>query len=217
VTEQKAWELLSIVDQIHMWGATDFRNFVIQHLKPWHEFCRKCYDSDVDFSLRVTKPGSVDANGLTIHKFPETLLQSAEWTKHFPEETRKRLELKVAFHLREAMINYPTADGGGYVPFLGCGLEDCGNGLADGGYPLDSPEDALIHMREVHGESDAVLAELARSWEQGGDPSHGVPIRLPFRDTDTIIKEPRRTRKRIYEDTLDSVGVNILSKRRKLS
>ncbi|KAH7165369.1 hypothetical protein EDB81DRAFT_917353, partial [Dactylonectria macrodidyma] len=43
VTERSAWELLSLVDQIHQWGVNQFRTFVTRHLKAWHEFCSECY------------------------------------------------------------------------------------------------------------------------------------------------------------------------------
>ncbi|KAB8214327.1 hypothetical protein BDV33DRAFT_196216 [Aspergillus novoparasiticus] len=38
VTLRKAWELLSFIDQIHLWGVTDFRNTIINRLNDWHEF-----------------------------------------------------------------------------------------------------------------------------------------------------------------------------------
>jgi hypothetical protein len=213
-TEQKAWELLSMVDQIHEWGVTDFRDFVIQHLKRWHEFCKKCYDSDVDFTYRIPCSGPVDVNNQTVYMFPESLLRLAEWAKHLSEEHRKKLRLQLAFHLKEAMINY-GADGGGYVPFICCGLGECGDGLAEGGYPLDSLEELLAHMREIHGESDADLTELARAWEQGGDPNDQVPIRLPFRRGNTTILADGRRPKRSYQGVLNPGEGSVFSKRRK--
>ncbi|KAF1808088.1 hypothetical protein P152DRAFT_371413, partial [Eremomyces bilateralis CBS 781.70] len=38
VTEMKAWELLSIVDQIHNWAISEHRAFVLGHLKSWQKF-----------------------------------------------------------------------------------------------------------------------------------------------------------------------------------
>lgn len=37
-----------LVDKIHHWAKTRFRNFVIQHLKPWHKYCDEDYLSDWD-------------------------------------------------------------------------------------------------------------------------------------------------------------------------
>ena len=47
-TDRKAWELLYLVDQIHHWAKTRFRDFVIQHLKPWHKYCDENYLFDWD-------------------------------------------------------------------------------------------------------------------------------------------------------------------------
>ncbi|OJJ78665.1 uncharacterized protein ASPGLDRAFT_1198086 [Aspergillus glaucus CBS 516.65] len=55
VTMRKAWELLSLVDQIHLWGVTYFRSSIIQCLKQWHEFSRMCYANDVMFLIRMLK------------------------------------------------------------------------------------------------------------------------------------------------------------------
>jgi hypothetical protein len=41
--EREAWELLSLVDQIHLWAITEFRTFITEHLKPWHKFCDENY------------------------------------------------------------------------------------------------------------------------------------------------------------------------------
>ena len=41
--ERQAWELLSLIDQIHEYATTTFRDFVLRHLKPWHEFCEDNY------------------------------------------------------------------------------------------------------------------------------------------------------------------------------
>src|SRR6266487_2000986 len=46
VNERTAWELLSLVDQIHLWAFTDFRTFVLNHLRPWHKFCDDNYILD---------------------------------------------------------------------------------------------------------------------------------------------------------------------------
>ena len=40
--------MLFLVDQIHDWAITQFREFVLQHLKPWHEFCEENYLFDWD-------------------------------------------------------------------------------------------------------------------------------------------------------------------------
>lgn len=38
ITEEKmAWQLHSLIDQIHVWAVQVFRPFVLDHLKPWHQ------------------------------------------------------------------------------------------------------------------------------------------------------------------------------------
>lgn len=50
--ERNAWELISLVDQIHQYAVTHFRSFVMQHLNEWHRYCAENYlfdwDSDDD-------------------------------------------------------------------------------------------------------------------------------------------------------------------------
>lgn len=43
INERTAWELLNLIEQIHLWAITDFRAFVLDHLKPWHTFCEQNY------------------------------------------------------------------------------------------------------------------------------------------------------------------------------
>lgn len=48
VNDRTAWELLTLVDQTHLWAVTEFRTFVIEHLRPWHYFCENNYLLDWD-------------------------------------------------------------------------------------------------------------------------------------------------------------------------
>ena len=48
VEPEPAWQLLKLLDQIHLWAITDFRTFVIEHLRPWHKFCEDNYLLDWD-------------------------------------------------------------------------------------------------------------------------------------------------------------------------
>ncbi|KAL9630570.1 MAG: hypothetical protein Q9164_006346 [Protoblastenia rupestris] len=45
---RKAWELIYLVDQIQEWAKTTFRDWVIKHLRPWHEYCEENYLFDWD-------------------------------------------------------------------------------------------------------------------------------------------------------------------------
>ena len=41
VNGRTAWELLSLIDQIHLWSITESRTFVLEHLRSWHTFCKE--------------------------------------------------------------------------------------------------------------------------------------------------------------------------------
>ncbi len=52
VNELHAWQLLVLIDQIHLWATTQHRTFVLKHLRAWHKLCvenqllnwKSCYD-----------------------------------------------------------------------------------------------------------------------------------------------------------------------------
>jgi hypothetical protein len=84
VTERTAWELLSLVDQIHLWGVTDHRDFVIQHLKPWHEYAETCYARNADWTLADERLGRrIDPEtGLDRWVLPADIAQLPAWARH---------------------------------------------------------------------------------------------------------------------------------------
>lgn len=87
-TERTAWELLQIVDQIHIWGATDFRDFVIQHLRPWHELGKTCYVNDIDYINWLRHASAVTADGQVGRKIPKKCGRLPGWTEHVTEDAR---------------------------------------------------------------------------------------------------------------------------------
>ncbi|KAH6879556.1 hypothetical protein B0T10DRAFT_520192 [Thelonectria olida] len=215
-TERRAWELLSLVDQIHLWGATDFRDFVIRHLKPWHEFGKKCYVNDVKFISPWTKTSVTEDT----HHFtaPDACVQLPEWTKHFQEEARLKLKDTAGFHLLQAHIKYrsdnqPKSDR--FPDMKRCTIDQCGAVAGDPGYPLASIEEVKTHLREVHGEDEASIAEEVRYWEAGG-----ILLRLGFiSDEGCQIPQLGMAKgKRHLEDSTDGgtgAGAGNSSKRKK--
>ncbi len=81
--ERSAWELLSLVDQIHLWAITEFRTFVTKHLKSWHMFCDENYLLDWK-SVYDVKPelkharGAEDGTGLPLPGWAKLLNESAQ-------------------------------------------------------------------------------------------------------------------------------------------
>jgi hypothetical protein len=217
VTERKAWELLSLVDQIHLWGVTDFRDFVIRHLKPWHEFCKKCYVNDVDFMAMKPEAGNRTLNdGRVVCITPTSCLVLPEWAKYVTEDTRLKLRNRAAFHMWEAYNKYRRdvrAKSDGFPDIISCQIDECGP-LKGPGYPLASIEEGELHLREIHGVDDAGIAHIRGSWERAewlrlSTLLSGV--------TDGCILQSsgptgRKSRKQPLEDTANNVNA---SKRRK--
>lgn len=169
MTERKAWELLSLVDQIHLWGVTDFRNFVIQHLKPWHDFRKNCNINDVNFMATNPSAGNVAVNGAVFCKMPSSCLVLPEWTKYVPEDTRLKLQKRVTFHMWQAYNKYQRdvrAKSDEFPGIMSCQIGECGP-LGSPGYPLASIEEGALHLREVHGADEAYMTRLNDSQEEG--------------------------------------------------
>jgi hypothetical protein len=144
VTEQKAWELLSIIDQIHMWGVTDFREFVIRHLKPWHEFCKKCYVFDVCSMEVCPEDGITSAH----QKLQPTL---PAWARHFSHDAQAKLRTRADELIWKYVLEYSTGTRDTeaiYHHIMGCLEEGC---APFPGYPISSPEEAVAHHIQFHG------------------------------------------------------------------
>ncbi|KAG2026542.1 hypothetical protein GB937_001322 [Aspergillus fischeri] len=161
VTIRKAWELLSLVDQIHLWGATDFRNSIIQHLKQWHEFGRRSYANDVDFVVSKLRTPRVMRDGKEYICIPTACLQLPDWANRLSEEIRGKLLERVSFHFYEAYQRDRSALSDQWPSVIRCFFEDCGP-PGTPGYPILSEEEMLEHYREIHGKDDEAIADLKR-------------------------------------------------------
>ncbi|VUC32087.1 unnamed protein product [Clonostachys rosea] len=142
-SERKAWELLSIVDQIHEWGVTVHRDFVIRHLKPWHEFCKRSYVNDVQ-AMHSVLDQSVPWDGRVLR------VRLPAWTKHLTTDAQSKLQKTTDELFREAYRKYrPEArqKGDSFSPLFSCILGSCG---PFPGYPMSSPEETVRHYRICH-------------------------------------------------------------------
>ncbi|KAK4243152.1 hypothetical protein C7999DRAFT_18457 [Corynascus novoguineensis] len=181
VTERKAWELISLIDQIHLWGVTDHRDFVIQHLKPWHEFAEKCYARDVNRMLGYVDTGGTFDPKTGSHKWciPKVCVRLPEWTRHLTNgfsARQKHLEERAAFQVKEAFVRYQNyakaradtrARNTVEVSAVGhvCAMdEECG-------YCLESWEEFFTHAREVHGADDHTVLFLNRITDRNSSSS----------------------------------------------
>ncbi|KAI0399688.1 hypothetical protein F4802DRAFT_588444, partial [Xylaria palmicola] len=148
ITERCAWELLYLVDQIHEWGVTDFRDFVIRHLKPWHEFAKKCYVSD--FDTMTTFPGHQPKVINGDRHFPVPLDRLPEWTRWLNEKSRSKFQdrAKEVYWAAGAAYNPGTRQASDeFSQILCCTLGDCGDGL---GFPLTGVQEIYEHLKSFH-------------------------------------------------------------------
>ena len=106
MTKRKAWELLSLVDQIHSWGVTEHRDSVIQNLKAWHAFGRLCYANDSQFLDQQLSTDPLkeyrEEHGEPIILGPVASLELAGWVKNLTTDTRDKLRRRAVFHFWEA-------------------------------------------------------------------------------------------------------------------
>lgn len=161
------------MDQIHLWGVTDFRDFVIRHLKPWHAFGKECYINDVGFMNVVPDMGTATVDGKPTFRVPAACIRLPQWTEHVTKESRRKLQERAVSHMRNAYANCQAdlramADNSdvGWA----CNIGECAGESDDGrigpGYPFESPEGIIIHLREFHELNDEDIANFVGHWER---------------------------------------------------
>lgn len=211
-TERSAWELLSFVDQIHLWGVTIFRDFVMRHLRSWHDFAKKCYINDVDFMVHMSlKAGRILEHGEPILRLHESCLVLPEWTKHFPDDIRLKLKERLAYHLQETWATFREVRTKEFPSLMCCAMDDCGS-LHDPGYPLATTDEYIMHLREVHGADDADVTEALQAWEERPSRQPSIPLFEMTADGD--LQPTREYRKRGPVYGIDNIKA---SKRRQVS
>ncbi|KJK63935.1 hypothetical protein P875_00064605 [Aspergillus parasiticus SU-1] len=138
-TKRKAWELLSLVDQIHSWGVTEHRDFVIQHLKAWHNFGRMCYANDSKFLGEQWRADPLkercEEYGEAMLPLPVASLQLAGWVKNLTADAQDKLRHKAVFHFWEAYRRDAAANKDNEPMQWRCIHEGCGPAESPG-YPL---------------------------------------------------------------------------------
>jgi hypothetical protein len=172
VTKRKAWELLSLIDQIHSWGVTHHREYVIRHLKAWHEFGRICYANDLRFLMQQTSTDKfkkyLKEHSKSLILAPDASLQLADWANHFTENSRAKLRERAMFHFWEAYRRDAGVNKDDMILKWCCLKEDCGPAESPG-YPWTCKEEYLSHCREAHSYSDAEMAAIECWAEEQSD------------------------------------------------
>ena len=171
VTEREAWELISLIDQIHLWGVTDHRDFVIQHLKPWHEFAEECYADDVQEMLGyVDTGGTIDPKtGWRNWAVPSECVRLPPWVGHLTSDfwaRRKQVADRAAFQVKEAFVRHQDGARPGKTFELSplhhiCGMDEGCD------YRLEFWDEFVTHAREVHGADDDTVLCFHRTDAEG--------------------------------------------------
>ncbi|KAJ5413912.1 hypothetical protein N7509_000539 [Penicillium cosmopolitanum] len=106
VTKRKAWELLSLVDQIHSWGVTEHRDFVIKHMEAWHAFGRMCYANEFEFLGQQLGTDWFkkwwEEHSKSIILGPMASLQLAGWVESLTADAQDKLRSRSVFQFWEA-------------------------------------------------------------------------------------------------------------------
>lgn len=169
MTKRKAWELLSLVDQIHSWGVTEHRDSVIQHLQAWHAFGRLCYANDSQFLDQQLTADPLkeyrEEHGEPIILGPVASLQLAGWVKNLTTDTRDKLRQRAVFHFWEARRRDAVANRADEPIEWRCVQGDCGPAESPG-YPLTGKEEFSTHCRQAHGYSDIAIARLGHAFKE---------------------------------------------------
>lgn len=158
-TERKAWELLSLIDQIHLWGATDFRQFVMKHLQPWYAFAEKCYHIDAVLLLRNPGLNLELRDGTVWCQMPSVYVDLADWAQHITDDARDKLQNKLSLHVVEACVQFRYAES---LSIWGCSIDDCASSSISL-YPIATLEEVIRHLSEIHGIGDADIAEYVQN------------------------------------------------------
>ena len=185
---------------------TTFRDFVVRHLKPWHDFCKICFVNDVSFTNTLSGTGKIIVDGLLKYRGPASCLQLPEWTKHFAEEARLGFKDRLGRHLTEIYARCEQIPISKEFPeFAACGIDECADWcdpFTTSGYPLASIDECITHLHEVHGINDAEIAHIIHSRERGG---HVRLSESPHKLTYGSETPQRRGRKRRLEETTDDI------------
>lgn len=154
-----AWELLSLIDKIHLWALTEFRSFVLDHLRPWHEYCEKNYllewDSMYDLGdhTKRMRLGS-QSQDLTLPK----------WAENFSGPTRQKIQDRAKLSLTNAVEERKVAKGKSpddEVIEKGWACGDCR-------IIVDSLEAFWDHLQSEHDYEDYRLAQIRWAYERYG-------------------------------------------------
>jgi hypothetical protein len=159
--ERAAWELLSLVDQIHLWAITDFRTFVTEHLKPWHKFCDDNYLLDWK-SVYNVKPELKQMRTLSAG----TDLPLPSWVKLLKDPIQRKIQERAQNSLAEVLEKCHRKGKGRCEIESGwqCWVDQCST--SEETYTRKS---FLDHLRDLHHWPENRMAQIKRCFDKAGE------------------------------------------------
>lgn len=152
VNKTTARQLLVLIDQIHEWGVTTHRDFVIRHLKAGYRYCPQSYAHDRNDLLRNQKEK---------HGWKKRLLQPADWVESFAKKFGAN-NREIIMHRKAGSLLFRAADR--LVQNEDweweCHIARCGEG-AFPGFPTLSLDDYIQHVEDFH---DHITAGERQRW-----------------------------------------------------
>ncbi|KAF8853629.1 hypothetical protein BDZ45DRAFT_657717 [Acephala macrosclerotiorum] len=160
--ERAAWELLSLVDQIHLWAITEFRTFVTEHLKPWHKFCDDNYLLDWN-SVYDVKPELKRMRTCS----EGTDLPLPSWVKLLNDPSQRKVQARAQNSLANALEKYHHQKGKAR-----CEIEfgwHCGEDQCSTSQETYTSEAFLVHLRDLHHYPEDALAQIKRCLDEADE------------------------------------------------
>lgn len=183
---------------------TDFRDFVIRHLRPWHDFVKKCHINDVNFMECLPQMGKIIVDGEQRFMMPTPCMALPEWTKHVTDDARLKFRERAVCHLMEAWTKFRGVGTKVFPYFRSCFIGDCGHLFDDPGYPLTSIEECMAHLQEIHGADDSEIAKVAHTLETRSSLQLSSP-QINVSVVGEILTQRNSRRKRGPVETVDDM------------
>lgn len=153
ISERAAFELLSLIDQIHLWAITVHRTFVLEHLRPWHELCDKNYLLEWD---SIYDPDELRKRRRVCSEIGDINVPS--WVAHLTEPAQRNIQYRAKASLVEALkkevlrkSKAPCRENPHSL--FGCVIDGC---TAEFG----SCTAMLDHMQSAHDMEESSLAQI---------------------------------------------------------
>lgn len=149
-----------LIEQIHLWAVTDFRTFILDHLRPWHEFCEKNYLFDWNSVYNVsddrkTRRTCGDDENILLPSWIDNLNNASR--RKIQTKAKESLELAIAVDkARKGKQKALPFDSKFVFAFREEFSKDCTGCLGEHNTAIS----AIDHLRECRGLSERRLARL---------------------------------------------------------